>query len=176
MNVLVVCENETVKKSIKDAVAVKGVKNNYKVVSCGEGKINAAVTTALEINDDVKRYDLVVSAGCAWPVVDSLMGTFAIPNRVAQWDVNAPVIYEDGEVHEVSGVDEMVVLSGDNTLNSNVIDGAVAKYGKDICFDTISFGVVRSAEDWGIDVIVIKYFGNAEASMDSVVSYIESVA
>lgn len=187
MNVLIVCQHDIEADALRYAIkCLAKPKHTYKVVCCGEGETNAACMTSLEVNADVTKYDCIVSAGWAYGPL-SAADSFVVPSYSSCWDVDDSK-YVDGVGEDKSasfllrGVDAVTILSGEAYPNDESVAACVKKYGKDIIFDTITFGVVSVAEDYGIATFAVKKVltsGTAECTPKEFmpeISYIESFA
>lgn len=151
MNILIVCGGTDLKQSVRNAFAKGRFKNDYKVVGCEDNLIDAAVVTSLEVNEDLGRYDFIVSVSrvVAGPVVS---GRFTIPKTVGRYDMlvgsnEYKITDTTNDSYSISGVDDMVILSGDRGSIPS-IEEAVKQYGKSICFDHIAYGVSSIATDY----------------------------
>lgn len=151
---------------IREAIAAVKHKLGFatKVVMCGVGKVNAAQTTALELQTS---YDLVVSCGyCGssqYEIGQLVNPRKVVDHRIVELKKHGIKAVEglDSEIYLVS-VDQnnSVIYSTDSWIASQV-EGLVQEY---CSYDMETFAIAQVASELGVPVTCVKVVSNDTAS------------
>lgn len=175
MNILVICPMEVEQTNFKIALSQIEHRHTYRVVHCGIGKVNAAVTTALELYGSPKgfTYDLVAVIGYAGGSSRLKQGELVIPSKACFHDVVGPkdLIPELLQVYNLQGSDNVAVLTGDSFVTKeNVHDIAQHNPGcQAVLYDMESAAVCQVADE--IPVLVMKLVSDNPSSTNSLQSF-----
>lgn len=160
MKVLVVCPMKGEYNNFVDALKNTPHQNDYKVICCGVGKVNAAASVALELYTDYKNnIDLVAVVGYAAASPNFTIGDIVIPDGCRYHDVNLPdpsFVPELTKVYPLQGEDEVTILTGDSFVDEVMLNKLISTYGCNILCDMECTAVSQVCYDLEIPVIALK--------------------
>lgn len=153
------CEYDNFTRALRHR---RKLKNQYKVVNCGVGKVNAAYNAALEIFQESCAYDLVVVIGYAAASPYYKQGDFVMPSTARYHDAKVPegLVDELTKEYELEGFDECTILTGDTFVDKALADELTAKYGLTVLFDMEATAVAQVCDEANISLLVYKFISD----------------
>lgn len=163
MNILVLapmtreCDNFT--RALRQR---RKLKNQYKVVNCGVGKVNAAYNAALELFQASVTYDLVAVIGYAAASPYYKQGDFVMPSSARYHDARVPegLVDELTRVYDLEGFDDCTILTGDAFVDKVLADELTNKYGLKVLFDMEATAVAQVCDEANVPLLVYKFISD----------------
>lgn len=191
MDILVLLPTEEGKRLFRQSLAKIRTEHNYKVVQCGIGKVDAAITTTMELMH--KDYDLVVLSGfCGSSNTTISQGSVVLPSRCVCYDFYNIGFDEDitTEFDTVFG-DGSIMLTGDQFVNSSTLSALKSRFPNEegLYFDMESSGVCQACSAFNIRPLIVKLVADfpengdnletfrtfvSQADFDAVVNFIDN--
>ena len=169
MDILILMPTEIGKQGMRKALSKFETVNNYKVVQCGIGKVESAISTTMELS--ARKYDAVVLSGfCGSSGEKGSTSGVAIPCKAVCYDFYHDGFDEDVDVEFTTLMgDEGVILTGDQFVNENTAKLLKSKY-KDskVYFDMESSGVCQACSAFGKTPLVIKLVADYPEDGDTI--------
>lgn len=133
-------------------------KNTYKVITAGIGKVDAAVSAALELYDSNADYDLVVDIGFAAGSSVYNQGDLVIPCACRYHDTVVPpgLCPNLDKDYQTQGDDESICLTGDSFVDKGIAERLIKKYGKWVIFDMEAAAIAQVCDDLEMPFLLIK--------------------
>ena len=167
MRILVVTPMQREEENFKNALNKWGtLKNQYKVILSGVGKVNAASEVSATLvesfinctHPSVLSYDIVAVVGYAAGTSKFTQGDILLPDKARYHDCRVPqgFIPELEEVYTLEGSDDITILTGDSFVDRELSLLLQEKYGKDIIFDMEATSVCQVCSEYNIPVILLK--------------------
>lgn len=176
MEILVLMPTEEGKKLFKVALSKRRLKNDYRVVQCGIGKVESAVSTVMELSR--KTYDAVVLSGfCGSADNGNDDVSVAIPSRCVCYDFFASNLNEDVDTDfpTLFG-DGSVMMTGDQFANGNTVRLIKQRHpDTDLYFDMESSAVCQACVPFGVTPLVVKYVADRPEKGDNIDTFREFV-
>lgn len=153
------------------------LKNTYKTVHTGVGKVNMAATLSSELSVNV-YYDLVAVVGYAAGSSVYSQGDLVIPSVARYHDAVCPpsLVEELTRTYSLEGNDDTVVLTGDSFVTRDLALSLIAKYGKYSIFDMESTAAAQVLSDYNIPLLVMKIISDVPTihNLQSFESFVDS--
>lgn len=175
MEILILMPTEEGKHLMKDAISKTKTKHSYKVVQCGIGKVESAVTTAMELSR--KEYDAVVLSGFCGAANNHSKSNVAIPsicqcydffnsNFNEEIDTDFPTLFGDGSV----------MMTGDQFANGNTIRLIRQRHeSAELYFDMESSAVCQACIPFGMTPLIVKLVADYPEEGDTLDTFREFV-
>lgn len=177
MEILVLCPMSREYNSFEVALDNyrKPLKNHYKTVYCGVGKVNAGYTAALEISGG--NYDLVVVVGYAAASHLYNQGDFVMPSGARYHDADVPegLVPELTDLYDLQGNDDCVILTGDSFIHKDSALKIMEKFGKKVLFDMEATAVAQVCCDFDIPLLVMKFVSDIPTEDNNLQTFEEFV-
>jgi adenosylhomocysteine nucleosidase len=156
MKILVLAPMKLECNNFKNAIKQIDTQNEYKVVECGIGKVNAASIVTLEILNT--EYDLVAVIGYAAASGKFELGDVVIPNKTCYHDtrIDEGIADELLMMHDLSGPEEVTILTGDCFVNKDLSESLQERFGDSVIFDMETCAIAQICSDYSIPVMAIK--------------------
>ena len=161
MDILVVAPMEKERDNFLQALLNnKHTHNHYILVTCGVGKISAAmrVQNFLATNADM-RIDMIALVGYAGGASGFTPGDLAIPDTCTVWDADTPHLPIFDEMHKVyalKGSENVTMLTGDTFVDRKTARKLEHIYGPNVIYDMEGAAVAAVAERERLPLLVMK--------------------
>ncbi len=152
-------------------------KNTYYFINSGIGKVNAAITTSLVINN--YQPDLIVSIGTAGGLaVDMQVSDIVVADKMAFWDVNVEAFgYELGQLPQMPKYFEIenyqrfytllenlnhrmhvgTIVTGDSFINQSEQRQYISEnFSNVLAVEMESTSIVMTAQKLNVDCVVLR--------------------